>query len=92
MLLMFQKDFGGGIRTACSQIVDTDAVILAKTAKIVRKDMFEVQYNFSGFFAGKCQDGAVPDKLKALVNMISEGPNIKDQTQNDNKSAGLTIV
>ena len=42
--------------------------------------------------AGKCLDDAVPDKLKTLINMILEGSNIKDQTENDNKSAGLTIA
>ncbi len=54
--------------------------------------MFDMEYKFSGSFSENCQDDAVPAKLKALVNMILEGPNIKDQTENDNKSAGLTIA
>ena len=51
-----------------------------------------MKYSFSSSFPWRCQDDAVPGKLKALVDMNSEGPNIKDQTDNDNKSAGLTIA
>ena len=39
---------------------------------------------------GNAKVDAVPEKLKASVNMILEGPNIKDQTENDDKSVGLT--
>ena len=31
---------------------------------------FEMKYRLSGSFAGKCQDDAIQDKLKALVNII----------------------
>ena len=42
------------IISACNQNVESDAIILAKAAALVRRDMFEMKYSFSGSFAGKC--------------------------------------
>ncbi|KAG0725079.1 hypothetical protein GWK47_004831 [Chionoecetes opilio] len=92
VLMMFEEGVGEGIRAACNQRIEADAMILAKAAAIVRRDMFQTHYNFSGSFEETFQDDVVPEKLKALVNMILQGPNIKDQTKNDNKSTGLTIA
>ena len=91
ILIMFEEDIGQGIKRACDQNLESDAIVLAKAAEIVRRDMFDMKYNFSGTFQEKCQEDSVPEKLKALVDMILEGPNIKNQTENDDKSAGLTI-
>ena len=32
-----------------------------QSCEIVRNDMFEMQYSFSGSFAGKCEDDGVPE-------------------------------
>ena len=57
-----------------------DAVILAKAAAIVRKDIFSHQgFKFTGSFPAECQEESLPSSLKSIVSMILNGPNIKDQ-------------
>ena len=65
---------------------DSDAIHLARVAKIVRSQMLGRAEPFFGFPAG-CQKESVPPLLLALVNMILEGPNIKDQCENTNPAA-----
>ena len=48
-------------------------------AKIVQKDLLENSSSFNGSFRKGCQEDSVPELLLALVNMILDGPNIKDQ-------------
>ena len=72
-MLMFEKDMVEKIKSACNQNIESNAIILAKAVTIGKRDMFEMKYSFSGSFAGKCQDDAVPEKLKAFVcHMILE--------------------
>ena len=57
-----------------------DAAILAKAAKLVRKDMFSHKgFTFSGAFPLACQENSVPTSLKSLISMILSGLNLKDQ-------------
>ena len=77
VLLMFEADVGASVKIACDQHMESDAGILAKVSEIVRRDMFRMKYSFSRSLTEKCQDEAVPGKLKALVNMILEGPAYK---------------
>lgn len=68
-----------------------DAVILAKAATIVRKDIFCHQgFQFTGSFPAECQKNALPSSLKSLVSMILNGPNLKNQDKHDSQ-ASLTI-
>ena len=53
-------------------------VHLVRAAQTVRRHMFEEGEPFNGFPEG-CQADYVPSLLLALVNMVLEGPNIKDQ-------------
>ena len=63
---------------------------LGHAAKIVRKDLFEKSSSFNGSFRKGCQDDSVPELLLALVSMILDGPNIKDQISTT--QAALTIA
>ena len=56
-----------------------DAVQLAHAAKIVWKDLFEKSSFFNGSFRKGCQEDSVSELSLALVSMILDGPNIKDQ-------------
>ncbi len=70
---------------------DSDAVHLARAAQIVRRNIFGEAKTFTGFPAG-CQKSSVPSLLLALVNMILEGPSIKDQSKDTTHAAALSIA
>ena len=50
ILLSYDNDISTVINLACESSFDSDAVVLAKTAKIVCKEMFEYQNQFDGSF------------------------------------------
>ena len=64
---------------AVEQDNDDEAVQLAHSAKIVRKDLFEKSFSFNGSFKKECQEDSVSKLLLALVSMMLDGPNIKNQ-------------
>ena len=81
VLLTYDEDVGCVINTACESTFDSDAMVLAKAARIVRKGMFsQIKWSVSE----GVQTAAVPDELLSLVRMILEGPNIQHQTSNKN--------
>ena len=63
---------------------DDDAMHLAGAARIVRKEMFDQKFTFSGSF---CEHDSFPHSLLAPVNMILESPNIKHQHRANTKAA-----
>ena len=83
VLLAFNEDIGFALRKACETDYDDEAVILAKAAKIVRRDMFQLpKTTFTGTFEEDCQQKSVPQSLTSLVGMILGGPNIQTQSSN----------
>ena len=68
-----------------------DTAVLAKAAKIVRRDIFSHKgFSFAGIFPLGCQESSVPATLKSLISMIMNGLNVKDQ-QNKESQACLTV-
>jgi len=68
-----------------------DALILAKAAKIIRKDIFaHRQFKFTGTFPADCQSESVPSSLLSLVLLILNGPDIERRGQES--QACLTIT
>lgn len=59
---------------------DAEAIHLAIAAIFVRKEMLTKQQHFNGSVESDCHHQAVPKSLLALVDMILEGPNIKNLT------------
>lgn len=87
--------FNQGMQQIMKQVMacdyEGDALLLAKAAKIVRKDI--VHYNgfkFDGRFDSGCQQDSVPSTLKTLVSMLLNGADLKDQDSIDSQ-ANLTI-
>ena len=90
--LAFRDDVGFALHKAHEEDCDEEAIHLAKTAAIVRKDMFSNKYSFSGSFEPNCQSKSVPASLLSLVKMILYGPNIVEQACSSGKiQAALTI-
>ena len=72
ILFAFQEDIGQALKKACEKYYDDEAMYLATAAKIVRKDMLEMQATFTGSLDEDCQQQSVP--------MIHEGASIKAQS------------
>ena len=92
VVLVFDEDIGAALGKACEQDSDSDAVQLARAAQIVRRHMFEEPKPFNGSFEEMCQEKSVPNLLLALVNMVLEGPSIKDQIRESSTPAALSIA
>lgn len=90
VLLVFDDDIGSALVKACEFDSDTDALHLARAANIVRRKMFGESKSFAGFPNG-CQESTVTLSLLTLVNMILQGPSIKDQMEEATTTA-LTIA
>ena len=91
VLLAFTDDIGAALTKACEWDSESDAIHLANAAKIVRRHMFEERKSFTGL-KNECQRDSVPKLLLTLVNMILEGPSIKDQKEYSMSSAALSIA
>ena len=62
VLLTYNNGIGTAITLACEKTMTyVDAIILAKAAKIVRRELFEQKNKFKGSFSKDCQEAAVPD-------------------------------
>ena len=92
VLLAFDEDIGEALGKACEQDCDTEAVHLARAAQIVRRYMFEDTDRFSGSLQGGCQEDSVPNVLVAMVNMVLDGPSIKNQSLSSSTQAALSIA
>ena len=91
VLLAFNDDIVAALADAYEQDSDSDAVHLAKAAHIVRQKLFDNPKPFDGSFDKKCQEQSVPEELIALVNMILNGPSIKDQSHESSTPETLAI-
>ena len=83
ILLGFDEDVGAALQFASENNYDDEAVLFAKTARIVRREMLHKTQHFDGTFGPDCQHSSVPDSLLALVGMILDGSNITHQTTID---------
>ncbi len=94
MWLVFDEDVGAALGKACEGNMDSDSdsVVLARAAQIVRQQMFEDSKLFNGSFGKNCQQESVPKILLALVTMVLEGPSIKDQIRESSTQAALSIA
>ena len=78
VLIAFEDDFGAALAKAYEQDSDEDAVYIAHAAQIVPHQIFGEANPFNGF-PERCQEDSVSPLLLTLMNMVLEGPSIKDQ-------------
>ena len=76
ILLAFQKDVGKAL-SLVSQY--SEAVIIAKAAKILRRHMLDHQSRFDGTFNEGCIENSIPTSLLQFVCMLEHGADIKSQ-------------
>ncbi len=91
ILLIFQQGMQQILQHALNTDYESDAMILAKAASIIRKNIFNSPgFHFSGSFPPGCQQESVPFNLKYLISMLLNGPNLKDQDSTDSQAC-LTL-
>ena len=76
ILLAFKQDIGVALSRAMSY---SDALIVTKAAKILRKKMLEHKTSFNGKFAEKSIEDSVPSLLLQFVCMVQHGADIESQ-------------
>ncbi|KAL9982988.1 hypothetical protein ACROYT_G005106 [Oculina patagonica] len=68
-----------------------DALILAKTASIIRKEIFNHDaFKFDGSFPENCQEASLPSSLKTLISLIFNGVSLKKQEKHESQAC-LTV-
>ena len=91
ILLTFKEDIGLALIKACDG--DSDAVHLMRAAQVIRKELLNIKIKqFDCFFTSECQRDSVPSSLLAQINMIQNGPNIKQQTQLASNASTTTAL
>jgi len=91
VMLVFKKDMSAVLDKTCEQDSDNEAVCLARAMKTVRRLMFDPP-PFPGSFDKNCQENSVPHLLLSLINMVLEGPSIKDQLHQCLMPAALSVA
>jgi len=91
-MMGFDDDVALLLSNVCQQNKDVHAICLAQAAKVVREELFAENTPFNGTFSTDCQAKSVPPLVLATVNMILQGPNIKDQAAKPTNQAALTIA
>ena len=86
------RTFGAALQFSVENSDDSNAVHLAKSAPIARKDMLEKKQNFDGTFTSSCQKDSVPTSLLALVTIMLEGPNKQDQTDLETTESDIALT
>ena len=61
---------------------DDDALVLARAATILRKEIFAEKYQtFNGTFSQSCHNDFLPHSLKSFTDMLLQGPNINENNK-----------
>ena len=83
VLLVFNHRIGDVIKRVTTDNCDSEAVYLARPAKIVQRDILQLKYCFQGTFPSKCQSDAIPATLLTPLNMIFRGTTMANQQSVD---------
>jgi hypothetical protein len=90
-VLVFPEGMQQMLKQAMACDHEGDVLVLAKAAKIVRKEITNFEgFHFDGTFPSNCQHQSVPSNLKTLVSMLLNGADLKDQDSTDSQ-ASITI-
>ena len=90
-ILVFEQGMQDMLKQAMACDYEGDALLLAKAAKLVRKEIVNNKgFHFNGKFPSGCQEESVPTTLKTLVSMLLNGADLKDQDSTESQ-ATLTV-
>ena len=93
IFLVFKEDLAFAVENFLGLDYDNEAMLLAQTAAIVRRDMKQSKYTFQGSLEENCQTSSVPTSLLSLTNMLLFGANIKVNSElSAQPQASLTVA
>ena len=78
VVLTVDGEMGRAVFEACQYSSQDDGFILAKAAKIIRKDLFEKYVSFNGDLSINKAESSYPFSLKRLIMMILEVNSVED--------------
>ena len=89
--LTFDETLGDVIKSYHEQSRDEEAFVLSEAAKILRRDIFDKNFDeFDGSLSKKCQDNFIPLSLKSFIDMVLQGNKINSNIKGL-EQASLTI-
>lgn len=89
VLLAFQRDVARALSQATNY---SDALVIAKAAKILRKKILEHQSKFDGTFGEGCIKYAIPPSLLQFISTVEHGADIKSQLRFGSSKSDLAIA
>ena len=93
VLLAFNEDIAVVLKKDTENNIDSEAMLIAKTANIIRRDLLNVEKSkFHGTFEANCQEASIPQFLRSLIEMIMGGASIKTQSSNIVENQAALIV
>eukprot|EP00058_Branchiostoma_floridae_P011619 XP_002597107.1 hypothetical protein BRAFLDRAFT_76362 [Branchiostoma floridae] len=92
VFLTFEEDVGTALRESYHTDCDEQSLMVKKIAEMIRQDILDQKAQFSGKFDQDCQLKTVPRSLLSLTNMIINGCNIADQTDDANISQPVLTI
>ena len=64
VLLAFNEDIAAVLKKATKNNIDSEAMLIAKTADIIRQDLLNMENSkFHGTFEANCQEASIPQSL-----------------------------
>ena len=77
VILAFEDSVAQALQNMLDEDGDSNAMILARAAKLIRKEMPDKECSFEGAFECRSEEDSILKTLLALMQMILYGPNIK---------------
>ena len=81
VLLAFNEDIAAVLKKATENNIDSEAMLIAKAANIIRRDLLNMEkskfHGTFGTFEANCQEDSVPQSLRSLTEMIMGGASIE---------------
>ncbi|KAK3761797.1 hypothetical protein RRG08_010121 [Elysia crispata] len=90
--LYYDEEVALTLKRQYNEEEDTESITMARLANSIRNDMFATSVSFTGQFDHETQIQSVPQRLLVLINMIINGPNIKDQAEPPNITQPVLTV
>jgi hypothetical protein len=93
ILIVLDEDVGRSIRQTSALESEAEAVILARAARILRRDILQHQNPpFEGSFPNGCQEKSVPSTLVSFFTMVTHDPRFKNENTAGDKQPRLTLA
>ena len=94
--LAYDEDISQAVHDMSASDYDSEAILLSKAAKVLRRHLFEKQYHFTGSFSSDSELQSVPAALLTFQHMLLDGPGIMKENSETkslpSQTAALTIA